>query len=89
MLARIRVAGQIRKRLLVLRAISVLVVATLAIPVNGRALQDLDSESERARVRVVHGITDAGPLDVYVDGSLALIGILFARYQRGRRPRWR
>ena len=40
MLARIRVAVQIRKRLLVLRAISVLVVATLAIPVNGRALQD-------------------------------------------------
>lgn len=78
MLARIRVAGQIRKRLLVLRAISVLVVATLAFPVNGRALRDLDSESERARVRVVHGITDAGPLDVYVDGSLALIGILFA-----------
>ena len=26
----------------------------------------------------MHGITDAGPLDVYVDGSLALIGILFA-----------
>src|SRR5215207_3874618 len=78
MLARIRVAGQIRKRLLVLRAISVLVVATLAFPVNGRALQDLDSESGRARVRVVHGIADAGPLDIYVDGSLALIGILFA-----------
>jgi len=26
----------------------------------------------------VHGIADAGPLDIYVDGSLALIGILFA-----------
>jgi len=26
----------------------------------------------------VHGIADAGPLDIYVDGSLALIGIRFA-----------
>src|SRR5688572_25999675 len=74
----IRVAGQIRVRLLVLSAVSLLVVVTLAIPIDGRAIQDLDSESERARVRVVHGIADAGPLDVYVDGSLALIGILFA-----------
>ncbi|HEX5993152.1 MAG TPA: DUF4397 domain-containing protein [Thermomicrobiales bacterium] len=31
-----------------------------------------------ARVRIVHGIGDAGPLDIYVDGSLALIGIRFA-----------
>jgi hypothetical protein len=28
-------------------------------------------------VRVVHGIADAGPLDVYIDGGLALIGIVF------------
>jgi hypothetical protein len=55
-----------------------MVAVILAIPIDGRAIQDLDSGSERARVRVVHGIADAGPLDVYVDGSLALIGILFA-----------
>ena len=74
----IRVAGQFRDRLLVLSAVSLLVVVTLAIPIDGRAIQDVDSGSERARVRVVHGIADAGPLDIYVDGSLALIGILFA-----------
>ena len=73
-----RVAGHIRDRLLVLSAVLLLVVVTLALPIDGRAIQDLDSGPERARVRVVHGIADAGPLDVYVDGSLALIGILFA-----------
>ena len=26
----------------------------------------------------MHGIADAGPLDIYVDGSLALIGMIFA-----------
>jgi hypothetical protein len=35
------------------------------------------SPADAARVRVVHGVTDAGPLDVYVDGSIALIGIVF------------
>jgi hypothetical protein len=74
----IRVAGQIRDRLLVLSAVSLLVVVTFAIPIDGRAIQEPDTQPERARVRVVHGIADAGPLDVYVDGSLALIGILFA-----------
>jgi hypothetical protein len=76
--AGMRVAGHIRDRLLTLSAISVLLVMALAIPVNGRAIQDLDGEPEGARVRIVHGIADAGPLDIYVDGSLALIGILFA-----------
>jgi hypothetical protein len=40
------------------------------------ARQDTDSD-ERASVRVVHGIADAGPLDIYVDGAIALIGIQF------------
>ena len=31
-----------------------------------------------AAVRIVHGIADAGPLDVYINGSIALIGIVFA-----------
>lgn len=76
--AGIRVVGRIRDRLLVLSAIAVLVVAALAVPGDGLATQDLDGESQGARVRVVHGIADAGPLDIYIDGSLALIGILFA-----------
>ena len=75
--AGIRVAGHIRDRLLIVSVISLLVVATLAIPVDGRAIQDVDGGPEGARVRIVHGVADAGPLDIYVDGSLALIGILF------------
>ena len=36
-----------------------------------------ESEGGAAEIRIVHGIADAGPLDVYMDGSLALIGIGF------------
>jgi hypothetical protein len=74
----IGVAGHIRGRFLLVSVISLVLVLTLATPINSRAIQDPDSRPERARVRVVHGIADAGPLDIYVDGSLALIGILFA-----------
>lgn len=76
--AGIRAAGHIHVQLLVLSVISLFAVVALAIPSDSRAVQDLDGEPQRARVRVVHGIADAGPLDIYVDGSLALIGILFA-----------
>jgi hypothetical protein len=74
----IRVASHIRDRLLVLSAAALLVFVTLAIPASGRAVQDVDGGAERARVRIVHGIADAGPLDFYVDGSLALVGMIFA-----------
>lgn len=30
-----------------------------------------------ASVRLIHGIADSGPLDVYIDGALALFGIVF------------
>ncbi|MBW3633838.1 MAG: DUF4397 domain-containing protein, partial [Chloroflexi bacterium] len=40
-------------------------------------------EGEAAEIRIVHGIADAGPLDVYVDGSLALIGISFSDMSGG------
>jgi hypothetical protein len=76
--AGIRVASQIRDRLLTLSAISIWVLVTLATPASGRALQDLEDGRSGARVRIVQGIADAGPLDIYIDGSLALIGILFA-----------
>ena len=39
------------------------------------ALQAADTED--SAVRVVHGVANAGPLDVYVDGAIALIGIVF------------
>ena len=76
--ARIRVVNYIQHRLLALVAITMLVFATLVIPASSRAVQDSDGGSSGARVRIVHGIADAGPLDIYVDGSLALIGIRFA-----------
>jgi hypothetical protein len=73
-----RVASHFRYSRLALGAISVLVFATLAIPTSGRAVQDAEGGSAGARVRIVHGIADAGPLDIYIDGSLVLIGIRFA-----------
>ena len=77
--AGIRVASHVRASIRwCLSAISICIIVALAIPVGGRAVQDLDGGPAGARVRIVHGIADAGPLDIYVDGSLALIGILFA-----------
>lgn len=77
MRSRMQAAREIRTRLFMLTAVSVLVFAALAIPGDGQASQDVEGDAQGARVRVVHGIADAGPLDVYVDGSLALFGILF------------
>jgi hypothetical protein len=34
--------------------------------------------NESSAIRVIHGIGGAGPLDIYVDGAIALIGIGFA-----------
>ena len=73
----IRSAGPIRDRLAILTAVLLFIAAAHVTPLDGQARQDLEGGSERARVRVVHGIADAGPLDVYVDGSLALVGIRF------------
>lgn len=49
------------------------ILSTLEV---GLARQDATAEAP-ARVRVVHGIADAGPLDIYIDGGIALIGIQF------------
>ena len=76
--AGIRVASRVRDSILLLSAISIMIFATIAIPASGSAVQDSEDGSVGARVRIVHGIGDAGPLDIYVDGSLALIGIRFA-----------
>jgi hypothetical protein len=77
MRARVHVARDVRNRLFVLTVVSVLIVAAVGIPGAGRAMQDTDGEARGARVRIVHGVAGAGPLDIYVDGSLALIGIVF------------
>jgi hypothetical protein len=57
-------------------AVLVIILATSAggAPLPGaRAMQ----APAMSQIRIVHGIADAGPLDVYIDGSLALIGIDF------------
>lgn len=77
MRARMNSAHEARYRLVVLTAVLVVVVTVLGIPGRSWAIQDTSGEAKGARVRIVHGIADAGPLDVYVDGSLALIGIVF------------
>ncbi len=73
----IHVARDARNRLFVLTIVSLMVVAAIGSPGDGRAIQDTDRERSGARVRIVHGIANSGPLDVYVDGSIALIGIVF------------
>ena len=58
--------------------VAMLLVAILSILTTlevGLARQESNSES--ARVRVLHGIADAGSLDIYIDGRIALIGIQF------------
>lgn len=41
------------------------------------ATLQVKAQEAEAEVRIVHGITAAGPLDVYVDGAIALIGIVY------------
>ncbi len=57
-------------------AIALLVTASSWSQGDGRARQEL-SGVDSSGIRIVHGIADAGPLDVYVDGAIALIGIVF------------
>jgi hypothetical protein len=76
MRARIHVARDVRTRLFVLTVVSLMLVS-LGNPGDGRAIQEANGEASGARVRIVHGIANAGPLDIYVDGSIALIGIDF------------
>jgi hypothetical protein len=52
-------------------------LAGLVWAAGGGAARQEDDAGGAARIRVVHGIADAGPLDVYVDGALALFGISF------------
>ena len=62
------------------RMLLVIAVAVVWI-VGGRdgagATRARQAPDESSRIRVVHGIADAGPVDIYVDGALALFGIAF------------
>ena len=70
-----RVAGQVPYAFLVNAALIGALVGALWLPNSGRAMQEPGDEA--AQVRIVHGIANASPLDVYVDGALALIGVVF------------
>jgi hypothetical protein len=57
-------------------ALMTMLVLGLLPVADSRALQTPAADNV-ARMRIVHGIADAGPLDVYLDGGLALIGIVY------------
>lgn len=72
-------ASRVRKRRHM--GLSYFVLALLAIsfssmPFHSRSLS-VSAQENPAQVRLVHGVGGAGPLDIYVDGGLALIGIVF------------
>jgi hypothetical protein len=67
-----RVSGLLVVVLTIVAAFGVLFPASEATT----AMQ-AESEEVSSSLRVIHGIANAGPLDVYVDGSLALIGLVF------------
>ena len=53
--------------------VSIAFVALASLAALGGA--GLNAQGAPAHVRIVHGVVDAGPLDVYVDGLPALFGI--------------
>lgn len=66
-------------------ALTLVLVAMLllgALPVVESRAQS-SSASDAARMHIVHGIADAGPLDIYLDGVLALIGIVYGETSAG------
>lgn len=69
-----RIAGYLRVSV-VLCAIAALLGSFLAN--DDPALARQESAEARSAIRIVHGIANAGPLDVYIDGRIALIGIAF------------
>ena len=50
---------------------------TLGGPGTVRAQGQDNEPAAEATVRVVHGASDAGPIDVYVDGAIAIVGVTF------------
>lgn len=66
-----------RRRMRQAFIISALLLLLTGSPLSGAAMQEDGAERTMASVQVVHGVSDAGPIDVYVDGALALIGIVF------------
>lgn len=71
----IRTSGFVRAVASHLLAAALLVAAAGGGGEAGLARQD--TAGAGAAVRVVHGAANAGPLDIYIDGAIALIGIAF------------
>ncbi len=61
-------------RILMTAAIASLALVLSAIPIFTGGTP----AAEESFVRLVHGVSDAGPVDIYVDGRLAVIGAPFA-----------
>jgi hypothetical protein len=53
-----------------------MICASLVHPAAGFARQQSPGGTD-TRVRIVQGLAGVGPVDIYIDGSLALIGIIF------------
>ena len=70
-----RVVGAARAVICLLAMVSLVAGAASGSSV-GLALQEV-GDGNGSALRVVHGVSNAGPLDVYVDGGIALIGIVF------------
>lgn len=71
------VVGHVRFALSIAIAVVMAIAGSLGSLGSTRAMQETDADTS-AGVRIVHGIANAGPLDVYIDGAIALIGIVFA-----------
>lgn len=61
---------------LFLRVVLIVLLASGSLLLHGMAPARAQDDSQ-TRVRVVHGLEGVGPVDIYVDGGLALIGLGF------------
>lgn len=59
------------------RTASVWVAAALLLATMVVAASPTDAQEDAGSIRVVHGVSDLGPIDVYIDGRLAVVGAAF------------
>lgn len=71
-----RFPGAIRCGFAVMLALWLGLAVPILTPGTGHGAR-VAAQGADASVRLVHGLAAGGPLDVYIDGSLALIGIVF------------
>jgi len=71
-----------RRALEIVRRVSVVLAIFCALGspldfVDQGWAQRATAQDSDASVRIVHGLTGVGPLDIYVDGAIAIIGMVF------------